>query len=172
MRAVWSTIAAAPALFVAVGALVLTACEKGETGGPGARPGPDPHGSAAQEWVARPPPLPSWSPYISDVVTPGCTDGQARFELWLSGWGGEAWATASVGSVNESIRLESAELTSEDERWEALLEPGVGTALSCDGASEWTVAYDAYSLDFAHADCVVLGPGASAYPDCVDASAW
>ena len=43
--------------------------------------------------------------YISDVVTPGCTDGQARFELWLSGWGGEAWATASVGSVNESIGL-------------------------------------------------------------------
>ena len=105
MRAVRSTIAAAPALCVAVGALVLTACEKGETGGPGARPGPDPHGSAAQEWVARPPPLPSSSPYISDVVTPGCTDGQARFELWLSGWGGEAWATASVGSVNESIGL-------------------------------------------------------------------
>jgi hypothetical protein len=170
--AVRSTIAAAPLLFLALGALGLTACEKGETAGPGPRPDPDPHESAAQEWVTRPPPLPSSSPYISDVVTPGCTGGVARFELWLSGWGGEAWATASVGSVNESIRLESAELTSEDERWEALLEPGVGTALSCDGASEWTVAYDAYSLDFAHADCVVLGPGASAYPDCVDASAW
>jgi hypothetical protein len=90
MRAVRSTIAA---LLVALGVLV-TACEKGETAGPGPRPGPDPHESAAQdqEWVARPPPLPSSSPYISDLVTPGCTGGVARFELWLSGWGGEAWA--------------------------------------------------------------------------------
>ncbi len=53
-----------------------------------------------------------------------------------------------------------------------MLEPGVGTALSCDGASDWTVLYDAYDLGFSHADCVVFGPGASAFPDCVDAGAW
>ena len=38
----------------------------------------------------------------------------------------------------------------------------MGTALSCDGASDWTVLYDAYDLGFSHADCVVFGPGASA----------
>lgn len=139
-----------------------------DTGGRSSGPdGPDP-----QTWVARPAPLPSAEPYITDLLTPGCTDGALRFDVWLAGWGGEVSASVTSGGAAETVALESVEIKPDTERWAATVHPGPGTVLTCDGAASMTVHYEVLDLDYTVADCVVIGPGASGFPGCADAGAW